>query len=108
VPFGERSPRLVGPIRCWRAEDATAVTLTATCSNPLKIRISWRRLSEEGWNPAAGINVTLIGDGKPHTYRAVLSGEHYQGLLTGIALTPSGLGGNGVLSLQSVALTNDR
>jgi hypothetical protein len=104
VPFGAQGPRLVGPVRCWRAEDAGAVAFTATSSAPLRVRIAWRRLGEEAWDPDVGVEVALIGDGRPHSYQAALAGERYQGLLTGLAVTLAATAGDGVLALQRIAL----
>ncbi len=108
IPCGAKPPRLMGPTRCWRAEDGRAVTLTATCTQRgMTLHVHWRRLGQDDWQHAPGVAIALTGDGQPHDYRAELGGDGYQGLLTGLSIVPEG-GGDALLSLHRIAIVAER
>jgi len=107
ITFGERKPRLESGIRCWRAEDAPAMKLRLAYNGPgTTVRVSWKRLGDEGFDNQRSLTLPVNADGKFHTYQLDLkSSPSYTGLLTGLAIEPVAQPQpGGTFSIQSIEL----
>lgn len=108
VPLEAGAPRLVSPVRCWRAEDAASVELDAACAGgSTTLRLRWRCLGDgEPWNPARVLTVPAAGDGAFARQRFAVAGHpHWTGLVTGIAIeTVEGARPGAELALRRVAV----
>lgn len=90
ITFGERKPRLESGVRCWRAEEASAMKVRlAYKGQGTTARVFWRRLGDEGFDERRSLALQLTADGRVHTYQLDLkSSPTYDGLVTGIAIEP--------------------
>lgn len=90
--FGEAIPKLESPTQCWRAEDASRVTIEAAWSGaPTRARIYWRRLDDAKYDKKKSVVVELASAGEMGDeivgYRVDLSeSAEYRGLITGLRL----------------------
>lgn len=93
ITFGDRKPRLESGIRCWRAEDASGLALTAAHAGrePLSLQVLWKRLDGDKRENSKLLSLELKPDGQFHTYHLELKNSpEYRGLITGLVLEPSG------------------
>jgi hypothetical protein len=100
-------PRLVGPVRCWRAEAAPVVEVEAAWHGPASAaRLHWRGLGDESWTPERSVPLELVADGGFHRYRLDLAAvPAYRGLITGLAIAPAVAAQPGSwFALRSVAM----
>jgi hypothetical protein len=107
IKCGEKKFRLESGVRCWRAESAPRLDLTAACTGQsLTIQVFWKRLDDDKYDSAKSVSVTLNPDGKSHTYRlALASSSGYRGLITGLAVEPAvGPQPGEEMALQSLVL----
>ena len=89
VPLVIGAPRLVSPVRCWRAADAAVIEFDAACEGgPTTLRLRWRCLGDgDPWNPARIMTLVAGGDGAFARQRFTVSGHpQWSGLITGIAI----------------------
>jgi hypothetical protein len=116
IRLGEQRPQLRSDIRCWRAEDASELVVTAayTGREPLRLQVFWRpweedkaqglplgidannlpllwrQMDEEPFNAEQSLSVQLVPDGKFRTYRVNLGNSPaYRGLITRMAIEPA-------------------
>lgn len=92
IQFGQQKARLESGIRCWRAEDAPAVSLRLAATGPgTTLRLFWKRLDDDRFDETKSLIVTLNPDGEVHTYPLELrNSPAYRGLITGMAIEPVG------------------
>lgn len=88
---GERG-RLVGPIRCWRAEDGGGIRVeVAVEGQGGEMRLLWRRLGDDGFAEERSTVWRVRGGGEFQGHVIDLAGEeNYSGLVVGLALEPVG------------------
>ncbi len=88
VRFGPGASRLESSVRCWRAESARFLDLEiASDGPPRSVRILWRRLDDDKFDPRKSVLSGLAGGGKLAHYRVNLAASaEYRGLLTGLAI----------------------
>ncbi len=89
IKCGDKKPRLESGIRCWRAEDAPELALTAgyTGKVPVSLKVFWKRLDEDSFESGKSLSLQLNPDGRLHTYHMELKGSPgYRGLITGLAI----------------------
>lgn len=92
IQCGEKKFRLESGVRCWRAEDATKLELTAAAGigQPMTLRVFWKRLDDDTYDSQKSLSLELNGDGKIQTYELDLnSSPGYRGLITGLAIEPA-------------------
>jgi hypothetical protein len=107
VPCSHGRPRLVGPVRCWRAEDAPVVRIEAGWRGPATgARLLWRCLGDDQWSDARSVGFDLPTDGLVRNQRIDLGAiATYRGLITGLALEPAaGPAPDASFTLRSVQL----
>jgi len=103
----EKKFRLESGIRCWRADGAPRLDLTAACTGePLTARVFWKRLDDDKFDKQKSLDVTLNPDGNFHTYRLALGDSTgYRGLIMGLAIEPAlQPKSGGELAIQSIVL----
>ena len=109
IKFGEKKARLESGIRCWKAEDAPELALTAafTAKEPVSLQVFWKRLDDDTFESNKSLSLELNPDGRVHTYRLALKGSlGYRGLVTGLAIVPANAPRPGAeLAIQSIELT---
>ena len=109
IPCESGQPHLVGPQRCWRAEDSVAVTIDATWTGPMGLaHLRWRTLGEQGFNDERSVAFTISSDGTPVTI-PLSTVTAYQGLITGLRIDPpAGRAPDALLTLRSVTVQRAR
>jgi len=109
IKFGDQKPRLESGIRCWKAEEAPELAVTAayTGEEPVSLQVFWKRLDEDNFESKKSLSLQLKPDGKPHTYHLELkSSPEYRGLVTGLAIELADAPRPGEeLAIQSIILT---
>ena len=90
ITFGPEKALMESGVRCWRAEAAPWMTLELACrGRATKARVFWKCLDKDANDPARSCVVSLVPDGKSHSYHLSLGAlPDYRGLITGLALTP--------------------
>ncbi len=88
IPCDSGQPYLIGPRRCWRAEDGPLVTIDATwtgAAGPARLR--WRTLADQDFSDERSVPFTIQADGRPVT--VAMSGiATWQGLIIGLRIDP--------------------
>ena len=108
ITFGDKKPRLESGIRCWKAEDAPELVLTAAYAGkePMSLQVFWKRLDGDKRENNRNLSLQLNADGQFHTYHLELrKSPEYRGLITGLAIEPADSPRPGEqLAIQSVIL----
>lgn len=110
IPVEHGTPHLVGPIRCWRAEDGPAVVIEAAWTGSAAPgRLRWRRLEDDGFSDERSVAVTFMPDGEMRPVTVALAGDPaYQGLIIGLRLDPPPGGPQARLQVRSVVVQHPR
>jgi hypothetical protein len=90
IKFGDRKPRLEGPPRSWRAENAPGLELElAYKGQATTAHIFWKRLDDQKVTLEKSLALELNPDGAFHAYHLELAASpEYRGLIVGLALDP--------------------
>ncbi len=109
IPCESGQPHLIGPQRCWRAEEGSVITIDATWKGPPgPARLRWRTLGENGFNEERSVPFTIPNDGTPVTI-PLSAVTAYQGLITGLRIDPpAGRAPDAMLTLRSVTVQRAR
>jgi len=108
IKFGDKTPRLEGPLQCWRADEAPLAHLEIAYRGPAtKVRLFWKRLDDDRYDGKKSLPLELNPDGEFHHYRLDLaSSSEYCGLITGLAFEPSAEPRPGAeIAVRSIALS---
>lgn len=110
IPVEQGAPQIIGPVRCWRAEDGAEVVIEAAWTGAAApARLRWRRLSDHGFVDACNVPVSIPNDGVVHRVVVPLAGNAtYQGLITGLRLDPPPASPAARLSLRSIVVQRAR
>jgi hypothetical protein len=110
IPVEQGAPQVVGPVRCWRAEDGAEVAIEASWTGtdaPATLR--WRCLGDQGFTDGRQAPVPIPNDGAVHRVVVPLAGHaSYRGLITGLRLDPPPARAGARLTLQSVVVQRPR
>ena len=94
IPCEQGNPSLIGPVRCWRAEDAPRIAIKAAWNGPAApARLRWRCLGDSDFSDERSVPFTIPADGTVDAAinRVVVSlAAHpaYQGMITGLRIDP--------------------
>jgi len=94
IPCEQGNPSLIGPVRCWRAEDAPQIAIEAAWNGPAApARLRWRCLGDSDFSDERSVPFTIPADGTVDAAinRVVVSlAAHpaYQGMITGLRIDP--------------------
>ena len=111
VPCEQGMPSLVGPVRCWRAEDGPEIVIEAAWSGPSgAARLRWRCLGDNDFNDDRSVPVTIPADGAIARVVVPLAAHPgYHGLITGLRLDPPpGRRSLAAMTLRSVVVQRPR
>ena len=111
VDLAGDDPHLIGPARCWRAEDAPKIFIHAACrSRKPQARVFWKTLGDADFTEQKSLPLLLRGTGRYRRYDLDLSSSpHYKGLITGLRFDPVPSGRQGdYLKLRSISLRKRR
>ena len=111
IDLADELPRLIGPLRCWRAEDASIVELSVEyAGRPTQGRLLWQRLGDAGFDPARSVTFDLIPSATSRTYRVDLSSAPlYSGLVTRLAVEPVSVAQpGGGIAVSHIAVTSEK
>jgi hypothetical protein len=88
IPCETGQSHLIGPVRCWRAEDGPAIIITGSWNGPEgPAKLRWRTLNDEKFNEQCSIPFEFSQDGKPVIIR-MDKAVNYSGLITGLRIDP--------------------
>jgi len=90
VTFGDKRPRLAGPVFAWRADAAPVLELeVAYTGTATTARILWERIDDPKLDRAKSVTVDLLPDGAFRTVRVDLSSSAaYRGVICRLVIDP--------------------
>jgi hypothetical protein len=110
IPVEQGAPQVVGPVRCWRAEDGPEVLIEAAWNgSSTSARLRWQGLGDHGFSDERSVAFTLPNDGAFHRVVVPLTGmATYQGLITGLRLDPPSAVPGAHLMLRTIVVQRSR
>jgi len=88
IKLGSDKPHLESGIQCWRAENAPRLNLEVAYQGQAPaLRVLWKRLGDDSWDPRRSLTVNLNPDGHFHRYQLDLAASaEYRDLMIGLAI----------------------